>query len=150
MSGTPERDLLARAKRERAGLRTIWEQAGRLPARRRARLARELEEIKPARTSGVHELPFRLSQSERRELAVAMLVEGASRAEILAGLGISSRTLRRLRQPSKQARKPHSHAVKTDKTKVPATTPLGHPIIVLDATCLDPAAVKRFEELMAA
>jgi hypothetical protein len=125
-----ERELLARAKRQRAGLRVIWEQArGQIPARRQAWLAIELAKIRPVliqRNGGPRvpcEKPFRLSRPERQELATGMLREGATRDEVLATVEISPATLRKvIREASAPNRppKPHSHAVRSDVSATPA------------------------------
>jgi hypothetical protein len=107
----PERDLLSRAKRERAGLRTVWDQAcDQIPARRQAWLAGELAKVKPVliQRNGSRfpcERVFRLTRQERKDLAARMLDEGASRNEILATVEISPSTLTRLRHanPPKSA-----------------------------------------------
>ena len=126
---TIERELLARAKRERAGLRVIWEQTEKLiPARRQARVAIELSKIKPVliQKNGTRvpsEQPFRLTCTERQKLAARMLSEGAKRNEVLATVEISPAILRKLTRQALTPngdRKPHSHAVKSDVSEVPA------------------------------
>jgi hypothetical protein len=94
MSLAPEEKLAKRARRERAGLQTLWAQAHDLPARRRAWLFTQLSEIEPmlVQRNGSRvpcEPPFKLPRRERRYLTEELLLTGASRAEILA-TGIAS------------------------------------------------------------
>jgi hypothetical protein len=154
-----ERDLLARAKRERAGLRVVWDQAlGQIPARRQARLAIELAKVKPVliQKNGSRipcEPIFRLTRVERKELATRMLGEGASRNEILATVEISASTLLKLRRAVSPNghRKWLSSAVETAVSEDPAWLPPEHrgpAVIALDASGPDPEAEQRFRALM--
>jgi hypothetical protein len=141
-----ERDLLARAKRERAGLRVAWEQAlDSLPARRQARLAQELAKVKPVliHRNGSRvpcEPTFRLTRPERKDLAARMLDEGASRSEVLASVEISPSTLAKIARANAPngGKKWLSDAAKSVASEEPAGAAPGdsEPApIDLDATC---------------
>lgn len=152
---TSERDLLARAKRERAGLRVVWEQARQeLPARRQALLAAELTKIKPVliQKNGTRypcEPSFRLTSRESQSLAAGMLSEGASRNEILATVEISPSTLAKVKRanPPKRPRKWLSHAVENVLSEIPAWVPpegRGPGVIALDANRPGPGGRDAF------
>lgn len=159
LTAPAERDLLARARRERAGLRVVWEQAQALPARRQARLALELAKVKPVliQRNGSRvpcEPAFQLNRSERQALAARMLGEGASRNEILATVEISPSTLAKVKRanPPKRPRKWLSRAVKNVISELPAWVPperRGGPPIALDASGFAPEAQERFQALFA-
>jgi hypothetical protein len=154
-----ERDLLARAKRERAGLREVWEQAtDEVPARRCARLAIELAKINPVliQRNGTRvpcEPSFQLTRKERQQLAARMLGEGASRNEVLATVEISPSTLLKVARgiTPNGGQKPHEQAEKNAASEEPAWVPpedRGPAPIWLDATDLDPEQERRFRDVM--
>jgi hypothetical protein len=155
----PERDLLARAKRERASLGVVWEQAlDSLPARRQARLAQDLAKIKPVLIQGNGsrvpcEPTFRLAPTGRKDFAARMLDEGASRSEVLASVEISPSTLAKIARAKAPngGQKWLSDAAKSVVSEEPARAAQGSSEpgpIDLDAWCLDPEAERRFRELM--
>jgi hypothetical protein len=84
--------ILRNARAERCQLRHFWELGDHLSGREQAKLAHGLARIVPTTVDQEDgprrrcEPPFELRPKDRRRLVLAMLVDGASRSEILSSV----------------------------------------------------------------